>query len=142
MVTQILKNLTRRNHIFTFKNVLAIKHCVRYRVTWYKKHYNSGIGLKRILYYLAIGYFVFQGFRKDLLNGKYEIMKNYFAKQKPNLLIFFLLFNCNEGKINSICVFIKVNLVHRTTHYRTLGYLTLPTNFWVWYKKWIKSKYG
>lgn len=94
-----------------------------------KKHYNSGIGLKRILYYLAIGYFVFQGFRKDLLSGKYEIMKNYFTKQKPNLLIFFLLFNCNEGKINSICVFIKVNLVHRTTHYRTLGYLTLPTNF-------------
>ena len=70
-----------------------------------KKHCISGIGLKRILFYLGNYLFRVLSFGKDLLNGKYEIMKNCFAKQKLNLLIFLMLGHYNEGKNNFIYVF-------------------------------------
>ena len=48
-------------------------------------------------------------------------MKNWFAKQKLNLLIFLLLVNYNEGKINFVYVFIKANLAQQATHFHILG---------------------
>ena len=70
-----------------------------------KKHCNSGIGLKRILFYLGNYLFRVLSFGKDLLDGKYEIIKNCFAKQKLNLLIFLIPDDYNESKNNFICTF-------------------------------------